>query len=108
MLSKEVDWSILATCDFYAVEKYVQTPDRLAMRAVKPMQETMFRKKLAKEKKWKEAFRTICEAYGNLAPTFCVWHDNFGGYRLVYTGKKPLCPLCDKIPLVLYEKYQKE
>ena len=50
MLSKEVDWSILAKCDFYAVEKYVQTPDRLAMRAVEPMQEAMFRKFEEREK----------------------------------------------------------
>ena len=38
--------SILATCDFYAVEKYVQTPDRLAMRAVEPMQQ-------CSEKSWR-------------------------------------------------------
>ena len=31
MLPKKLEWSVLAQCDYFAVEKFVQTPDRPAM-----------------------------------------------------------------------------
>ena len=80
MLRKDVDWSIMAQCDAFAVERMVQTPDRVAMRCVEPMNETIFERKISKDEKWKDAYNSICAAYQNLIPQFSVCHDNFGGY----------------------------
>ena len=90
MLPKDVDWSVLAQCDIFAVEKYVQTPDRIAMRTVKPMRKTIFQNKLATEEKWRAAYQTVCDVYERLPPNFLICHDSFGGYRLVYKGKKAI------------------
>ena len=87
MLNKDIDWSILAQCDFFSVEKYVQTTERPAMRTVKPMLETIFRKKLETNEKWRNAYEAVCAAYKNLNPLFSICYDNYGGYRLLYTGK---------------------
>ena len=87
MLHKDIDWSILAQCDFFAVEKYVQTAERPAMRTVKPMLETIFEKKLETNENWRNAYETVCAAYRNLNPLFSICYDNYGGYRLLYTGK---------------------
>ena len=87
MLPNEVDWSVLAQCDFFAVEQLVQTDDRIAMRTVEPMRRTKFERKLSKDNKWKDTFETMCAAYRKLEPNFSIEHDKFGGYRLVYTGK---------------------
>ena len=42
MLPKNVNWSILAQCDFFAVEKMVQTADRPAMKTIEPLRESIF------------------------------------------------------------------
>ena len=88
MLPKDVDWSILAQCDYYAVEKFVQTPDRPAMRTVQPMIESIFRKKLERDPKWQETYKVVCDAYQTLGPSFVIRHDSLGGYRLLYAGKE--------------------
>ena len=49
MLPKDVDWYIAAQCDFFAVEKMVQTPDRVAMRTVEPLREAVFQKKTERQ-----------------------------------------------------------
>ena len=87
MLHKDIDWSILAQCDYFAVEKYVQTAERPAMRTVKPMLETIYKKKLETNENWRNAYETVCAAYRNLNPLFSICYDNYGGYRLLYTGK---------------------
>ena len=87
MLSRKVDWSILAQCDFYAVLNLVQTDDRVAMRTVEPLKEPIFYRKLEKCSYWKDAYRTVCSAYENLRPDFIICHDDYGGYRLLYNGK---------------------
>ena len=90
MFLKDVDWSIMAQCDFYAVEKFVQTSDRPAMQTVAPMKEGIFQRKLFREEKWKNTYETICSAYESLQPQFRIEHDSFGGYRLLYTGKNSI------------------
>ena len=87
MLPKEVDWSVLAQCDYFAVEQLVQTDDRIAMSTVEPMRRTIFERKLSKDIKWKDTFEKMCAAYRKLEPNFSIEHDKFGGYRLVYKGK---------------------
>ena len=87
MLHKDIDWSILSQCDYFAVENYVETAERPAMRTVKPMLETIFKKKLEINEKWRNAYETVCAAYKNLNPLFSICYDNYGGYRLLFTGK---------------------
>ena len=91
MLQKDVDWSILAQCDFYAVQKIIQTPDRIAMRTIEPMREVTFERKL-KQQKWKKAYEIVCAAHQKLHPTFSIAHNNYGGYRLLYNGKDTVRP----------------
>ena len=93
MSVKDVDWSVLAQSDFFAVENLVQTPDRPAMRTVEPMKEGIFRRNLRREQKWKNAYQVVCSAYENLAPNFEIRHDSFGCYRVLYAGKDPIQPL---------------
>ena len=87
MLSRKVDWSVLAQCDSFAVEKFVETSNRKAMRCVEPMREASFKRKLETDSIWCEAYRTSCNSYKNLEPDFVIRHNNFGGYRLLYVGK---------------------
>ena len=93
MSLKNISWSILAQCDFYAVEQMVETPDRPAMKTIEPLREPIFRRKILKDSKWKEAYETVCLAYKNLSPAFEICHDNLGGYRLVYQGDEVVSPL---------------
>ena len=88
MSSKKIEWSVLAQCDFFAVQKYVQTSDREAMKVVEPIQKLNFESKLQKNSLWKDAYALVCSAYEELTPQFSITHDNYGGYRLVYTGKE--------------------
>ena len=92
MLSRKVDWSVLAQCDSFAVEKFVETSNRKAMRCVEPMREASFNRKIENDSIWREAYRTICNSYRNLEPDFVIRHDNFGGYRLLYVGKTVVQP----------------
>ena len=92
MLPKKLEWSVLAQCDYFAVEKFVQTPDRPAMTPIQPLRECIFLRKIKSDLKWKETFEILCQSYKDLAPTFAIEHDNFGGYRLVYRGKSVVHP----------------
>ena len=79
MLPKKLEWSVLAQCDYFAVEKFVQTTDRPAMTPIQPLRESIFLRKIKSDLKWKETFETLCQSYKDLAPTFAIEHDNFGG-----------------------------
>ena len=68
MIPKRVDWSVLAQCNFFAVEKFVQTTDRPAMRTVAPLSEANLLRKLKRDKKWKETFEIVFSAYKSLHP----------------------------------------
>ena len=92
MLPKNVNWSFLAQCDFLAVEKMVQTADRPATKTIEPLREFIFQRKLQYNKLWKETFDNVCRAYASLGPNFQITHDDFGGYRLLYSGKHPVNP----------------
>ena len=92
MLSKKVNWSVLAQCDFFAVERFVQSSGREAMRTVKPLRASKFDRKLAKEPIWNETYQAICKAYSDLHPDFSIVPDKFGGYRLLYIGEKIIKP----------------
>ena len=92
MLSKKIEWSVLAQCDLYVVERLVETSDRPAMKTVEPMREPIFERKVAKEEMWKEAFTVLCKAYKDLNPLFNIEHDSYGGYRLLYRGKEEVKP----------------
>ena len=92
MLSKKIDWSVLAQCDYYAVERLVQTVDRPAMKTVQPMREAIFERKLAHNSHWQEAYNVLCKSYQDLSPTFSIEHDNFGGYRLMFRGEEAVRP----------------
>ena len=89
---RRVDWSVLAQCDLFAVQRLVETGERSAMNTVQPMRETIFNRKLLKEKLWSDTFEAVCSTYRQLPPDFKIVHDNFGGYRLLYTGKKVVKP----------------
>ena len=92
MLSKKVDWSMLAQCDSFAVEKLIETPDRKAMSSVEPMRAPLFARKIERDVVWKNTYVTICDAYNNLKPDFSICHDKYGGYRLLYSGKSVIQP----------------
>ena len=92
MLPKKLEWSVLAQCDYFAVEKFVQTPDRPAMTPIQPLRECIFLRKIKSDLKWKETLEIMCQSYKDLAPTFAIEHDNFGGYRIVYRGKSVIHP----------------
>ena len=92
MLPKKVDWFTLAQCDYFAVECLVQTLERPAMTTVTPLRESIFRRKLTYDAKWKETFEIVCRSYKSLAPSFLITYDNFGGYRLLYQEKDTLHP----------------
>ena len=90
MISKKVSWSVLAQCDYFAVRSLVETEERPAMKTVAPLRETVFRNKILKDHIWRETYEKVCSAYQQLAPQFSISYDNFGGYRLLYKGKKPV------------------
>ena len=92
MLPKNVHWSVLAQCDFFAVERVVQTRDRPAMRTVTSLSDSIFERKIPRDEEWKQTFDVICDAYSNLGPFFKIGHDSFGGYRLLYQSKNALLP----------------
>ena len=92
MVFKDVDWFVLAQCDYYAVQNLVQTPDRIAMQTVVPIRESIFQRKLTKEKSWNNAYKVACAAYQELGPMFSISHDSFGGYRLIYNGSAVIRP----------------
>ena len=83
MIPKKIEWSILAQCDFFAVQRIVETPNRPAMKALEPMQESIFEKKLKKDLKWKQTYEAVSLSYKSLPPVFQICHDNFGGYRII-------------------------
>ena len=90
MLPKKADWFALAQCDYFAVESLVQKLERPAMTTVTPLGESIFKRKLNSDTKWKETSEIVCGSYNNLAPSFLITYDNFGGYRLLYQGKATL------------------
>ena len=92
MIPKKIEWSIFAQCDYFAVQRIVETPNRPAMKALEPMQESIFEKKLKKGLKWKQTYGAVSLSYKSLPPDFQICHDNFGGYRLIYSGTKVLYP----------------
>ena len=59
---------------------------------VTPMRESIFHRKLAQDSRWAEAYKAVCDAYKRLEPKFAIRHDNFGGYRLIYTRKEVVPP----------------
>ena len=95
MLSKKVNWSVLAQCDFFAVERFVQSSGREAMRTVNPLRASIFDRKLFKKPIWNETYQAICKAYSasiSLHPEFSIVPHKFGRYRLLYTGEKFIRP----------------
>ena len=92
MIPKKFSWSILAQCDLFAVQSLVESAERPAMKTLAPMKESIFQRKLSKEKVWRETYEAFCSSYQNLSPSFSIEYDNFGGYRLVYTGKETVKP----------------
>ena len=92
MIPKKCSWSILAQCDLFAVQSLVESAERLAMKTLAPMKESIFQRTLSKEKIWRETYEAVCSSYQNLSPSFSIEYDNFGGYRLVYTGKETVKP----------------
>ena len=92
MKARKLDWSILAQCDGFAVQRLIETAERPAMKAVTPMRESSFERKLKNEIKWRDMFETVSNAYKNLSPNFEIVHDQFGGYRLIYRGSNVLKP----------------
>ena len=63
MLPKDTDWYTLAQCDFFAVENFVQTADRIAMRTIEPIREAIFRRKTENDQKWINTYKEVCESY---------------------------------------------
>ena len=92
MSHKKLDWAILAQCDYYAVQKYVETSNRPAMKVLEPLRKVQFERNLINGNKWQEAYTLVCNAYQALKPNFEINHDQFGGYRLIYKGQNALKP----------------
>ena len=92
MIPREVSWSVLAQCVFFAVELLVQTTDRPAMRTVQPMRKPVFQRKLTREPVWKKSFDIVCDAYNKLKPDFSIVYDKFVGYRFFYVGNEIVHP----------------
>ena len=92
MLSRKVDWSLLAQCDSFAVKNFVETSDRKAMTCVEPKRESLLLRKLENDAIWRDVYKTVSSAYKNLSPHFLICHDQCGGYRLTYTGKTVVQP----------------
>ena len=51
MLPKKFEWSVLAQCDYFAAEKFVQTSDRPAMTPIQPLRECIFLRKIKSDLK---------------------------------------------------------
>ena len=94
MLPRKANWSEQANCDYHAVKKLIERPERPAMITIasEPMRESIFEKRLVRDKKFKEIFDIFFLAYKNLQPNFVICTDNYGGYRLCYKGKNPVFP----------------
>ena len=90
MLSKKVDWPILAQCDLFAVKRYVETEFRSAEELVRPLSERIFNKRISTENARKDTFEKLCHAYGSLETDFHIAYDKYEGYRLMYCGKEAL------------------
>ena len=93
MIPKICNLSILAQCDLFAVPNFVESAERTAMKTIEPMKESIFQRKLNKEKIWRETYEAVFSSYQYLSPNFSIEYDNFGGYRLVYKGKETVKPL---------------
>ena len=74
------------------MQNFVQTSDRIPMKNLNPMKQPTFYRKTDSCSVWKEAYKSISSAHENLKPTFSICHDNYGGYKLVYTGKNSVTP----------------
>ena len=90
MLSKKVDWPILAQCNLFAVKRYVETKFRSDEELVRPLSERIFNKRISTENVWKDTYEKLCHAYGSLEPDFHIAYDNYDGYRLMYCGQEAL------------------
>ena len=86
LIIRKIGWLIIAQCDLFAVEKLIETNDRPAMKTVAKMNSTIFEKKIERCHVCKDVFEKVCSAYECLQPSFKIVHDNFAGYRLLYTG----------------------
>ena len=86
MLPKEVDWVVLSQCDAYAVKRFVETQDRPAVSMITPMSERLFDQKLRQDDLWRRTYEILCSSYKKLQNVFSIVHDQFGGYRLVYSA----------------------
>ena len=74
------------------MQHLVQSIDRILMKIFNPLKKPSFYRKIDSCSVWKEAYRSFCSPYENLKPTFSILHDNYGGYKLVYTGKDSVTP----------------
>ena len=92
MIPRKTEWSILAQCDLYVVQEIVQTSDRIAMKTVQPLKEPIFYRKIENSILWKEAYKSVRNAYESLTPFFSIVHDRYGGYKLLYNGKDVIKP----------------
>ena len=54
MLPKKADWFALAQCEYFAVESLVQKLERPAMATVTPLGESISKRKLNSNTKWRE------------------------------------------------------
>ena len=89
---KKVEWSIIAQCDLFAVERLIDSHDRPTMKTVIKMNEKTFKNKINRDDVWKRVFEAICDSYQSLQPSFKISHDKFGGYCLLYTGLEIIRP----------------
>ena len=92
MITKKCSWSIFAQCDIFAVQRFVESAERTAMKTIAPMKESIFQRKVSKEKIWRQTYEAVCSSYQNLSPNFSIKYDHFDGYRLVYKGKETVKP----------------
>ena len=86
---KNVDWTIVVQCDFYAIKNFVET-SRSAVTLARPVRN--FYGKIEKDEVWKTTYDTIVKSYQSLSPNFSIEPDRYEGYGLFYRGMDPIAP----------------
>ena len=88
-MDANVDWMILSQCDCQIVRDLVEYDNREA-KNVGLRTTRNFYKWIQTKKPWKSCYETLLAAYDTISSDFKIVHDEYGGYKMMYIGKKCL------------------